>query len=41
VIANEIETGAPSTFLELRLLNVKWTRRAQEWREKQAKRKSR
>ena len=41
VIAYEIETGAPSAFLELRLLNVKWARRAQKWREKQAKRKSR
>jgi hypothetical protein len=41
VIAYEIETSAPSAYLELRRLSVKWARRAQKWREKQAKRKTR
>jgi hypothetical protein len=39
VIAYEIETGAPSAYLELRLLSGKWARQAQKWRKKQAKRK--
>jgi len=41
VIAYEIETGTPSAYLELRLLNAKWARRAQKWREKHAKQKRR
>jgi hypothetical protein len=41
VIAYEIEAGAPSAYLELRQLSVKWARRAQKWREKLAKQKRR
>jgi hypothetical protein len=37
VIAHEIETGPPSYFIELRLLKVKWARRAKKWRDKQAR----
>jgi hypothetical protein len=42
VIDYEIESeGMPSAaFLELRKLSVEWNKRAQVWRDKQAKRKT-
>jgi hypothetical protein len=41
VIDYEIESeGTPSAaFMELRKLSVEWNKRAQRWRDKQAKRK--
>lgn len=39
VIDHEMKVGAPSAYLELRLLNAKWARRAEKWRAKQSRKK--